>query len=457
MRFVRPRGAGIWPQSLFHRLVLVLFAGLAVAHAAAFALANYEWLLASRKMMLANMQRDIVSGVAILDHVPAGERASWLARLERRTYSYRLGAGTSASPPPAGFSDAVADSVIEALGAQYSPSVAGSSGADGALQVQVTLHDGQPVVIDLRPQGFPYGRWLPLVFLLQLAILAVSSWYAVRLLLRPLSQLAAAADALGPDLRGVSLAEDGPAEVARAARAFNAMQKRIAEHVAERIRMLGAISHDLQTPMTRMRLRLELGDESEQAAKLKSDLAEMENLVREGLAYARGSHAVVEGLRRIDFGAFLESLVSDYEDAGYCVGLCGLPTGELWTRPQALKRILMNLVDNAVKFGSEVQVRGRNDGPDGAVVEVLDRGPGIPEACLDLVFQPFWRLENSRNRETGGTGLGLATARQLAQTLGATLVLANREGGGLRATLTMRAVGGGTVANPQAVPAPLQS
>jgi signal transduction histidine kinase len=276
------------------------------------------------------------------------------------------------------------------------------------------------------------------VLLAQLALLAGCAWLAVRLATRPLERLARAADTLGPDLAPAALPEDGPEEVARASKAFNAMQARIGIYMRERLQILAAISHDLQTPITRMRLRADLLDDEAERARLQKDLKEMEVLVREGVAYARTLHGADEKPCRIDPDALLESIVSDYADAGDPVSMTGRVGATVTTRPQALRRILGNLIDNALKYsgGEPVAVEVNVVGAQWSIA-VRDNGPGIPPDLLDAVFQPFYRVESSRNRETGGTGLGLAIAKQLAQAMGATLTLRNRDDGGLEAELTL--------------------
>jgi signal transduction histidine kinase len=273
--------------------------------------------------------------------------------------------------------------------------------------------------------------------LCQLGLLGGCAWLAVRLATRPLHDLAEAADTLGPDLSGAQMSEQGPEEVARAAHAFNAMQQRITGYIKERIQILAAISHDLQTPITRMRLRTDMMDDDETRAKMRDDLVQMEMLVREGVAYARTLHGADEVPRRVDPDALVESMVADYTDSGQNVSLTGHIGEAIVTRPQALRRILGNLVDNALKYsGSGEVVLARGLG--GRIsISVLDHGPGIPEEQLEAVFEPFVRLESSRNRDTGGTGLGLAIARQLALATNASLTLRNRPGGGLEARLVL--------------------
>lgn len=167
------------------------------------------------------------------------------------------------------------------------------------------------------------------------------------------------------------------------------------------------------------------------------DLREMEHLVREGVTYARTVHGSAGTPVRIHFDAFLDSLSFDYRDGGQDIAVDGKAGAPVQTRPQALRRILTNLIDNALKFGNDVRVAVSRQADGNIAIVVQDRGPGIPEAELERVMQPFYRVETLRNRGTGGTGLGLAIAQQLARAMGGHLVLANRKGGGLQATLTL--------------------
>jgi signal transduction histidine kinase len=216
------------------------------------------------------------------------------------------------------------------------------------------------------------------------------------------------------------------------------MRERIAHYLEERVQMLAAISHDLQTPITRMRLRADLADDSPEKDKLVSDLDEVERLVQDGIAYARSSHSNGEKTSRIDLSSFIDSIAYDYRDTGKAVTVLGVVQGTAVTKPHALRRILTNFIDNALKFAgsAEIGVERRADGS--TVITVLDRGPGIPEDRLEAVMQPFFRLEPSRNRGTGGTGLGIAIARQLAATIGGSVRIDNRASGGLAAEVTLR-------------------
>lgn len=432
-----------WPRTLFARVALILCVGLALAQGLSFWLTMTERDESTTNMMMGYIEREVASSVALLDHLSPEEREQWLPRLARRSYQFVLGPGVSGAPVNARLSARVEQTITAGIGKSYHVTANALPGESEHLQVHLQLSDGSPLTIDLHPMyGTPLSQWLPAVLVLEFAVLGAGCWFAVRHAARPLAQLAEAADALGPDLKAVPVPEDGPSEVARAARAFNAMQKRIATYTAERMQILAAISHDLQTPITRLRLRVDVMDESEQAAKMRQDLLEMESLVKEGVVYARTLHGATETARRIDLDALLDSLVCDYVDAGQAVVLERRLPVAVVARPEALRRIIGNLVDNALKFGGSASIDVARSAEGAVSITVLDRGPGIPEALLEQVFEPFYRVESSRNRHTGGTGLGLAIARQLTLALDATLALRNRsDGGGLAATLTLKTSG----------------
>ncbi len=431
------------PRSLFARLALILCIGLALAQGLSFWFTMTERNEANANVMMGYIEREVASSVALLDRLAPAERPAWLPRLARRSYTFLLDEGVRGAPPDTLLSARVAASMLEGIGARYDVTANAVPGEPEHIQVHLKLMDGMPLTIDYRPPPrIPLSPWFPLAMLGQLAVLGACCWLAVRLATRPLHQLAQAADALGPDLRPRRVPEDGPSEVARAARAFNAMQDRIAGYLAERIQILAAISHDLQTPITRMRLRVDLMDDDGQQGKLRQDLQAMESLVREGLAYARTLHGTGEQPRRADPDALLDSLVCDYTDAGQRVTLRGAIGRECLLRPQALKRVLGNLVDNALKFGGAAELTAGLEADGRIAITVRDRGPGIPDEALEAVFQPFHRLEGSRNRETGGTGLGLAIARQLTLAMEGELALRNAPGGGLEARLVLGAGNG---------------
>ncbi|MFJ4349761.1 sensor histidine kinase [Pseudomonas sp. NPDC089428] len=425
-----------WPRTLASRLALIFFTGLVLAYGLSFSLQAYERYISSRSMMLSNLELDVATSVAILDRLPAAERAAWLPRLERRTYRYRLDEGLAGQAMPSSDPPMAAESIIKAIGSQYRLTFQEIPGPNAHFQAHLRLADGAPLTIDVTPAPVPVARWLPLVLLIQLAVLLFCTWLAVRLAIGPLTRLAQAVDDLDPDKPGVLLDESGPREVKYAAVAFNALQARIAAYLKERMQLLAAISHDLQTPITRMKLRVEVMDEGVEKEKLWHDLDAMEHLVREGVAYARSMDINTESPCRINLDAFLDSVVFDYQDSGAQVQRHGNTGSLLETRPHALRRVLVNLVDNALKFAGKAELEvSREHGK--TLIRVLDEGPGIPAEELDEVLKPFYRVESSRNRSTGGTGLGLAIAQQLTQAMGGRLTLSNRKNGGLCAQIEL--------------------
>ena len=430
-----------WPRTLVARLFLIFVAGLVLAYGLSFASLFYERYSATRNMMLGDLERDVAIAMDILDRLPAAERPAWLPRLSSNNRQYLLGDGKADQPLGNDAARTAARSIEAALGPARPVAVRAMADDPRHIQARVVLSDGQPAILDIELSRMQPAPWLFGVLGVQLLLLAGCAWLAVRLAVRPLTRLARAAEELDPDKKSPLLDAAGPAEVAHAAVAFNAMQDRIAAHLAERMQMLGAISHDLQTPITRMKLRTEFMDPSADRDKLAQDLNEVERLVREGIDYARSAHGKTETPARIDLNAFLDSLVCDYQDTGKDVSLSGDAVPPLLTRPHALRRILGNLIDNALKFAGAAEVRVAAHGGAGLSIFVLDRGPGIPAAELDAVLQPFYRLESSRSRDTGGTGLGLAIAHQLATALGGALILSNREGGGLSAEVRIAPIG----------------
>lgn len=423
------------PGSLFGRLMLILLCGLAAAQLLTFGLLWYERTRASQSMMLDYLAKDVASSIAILERLPPQEQASWLQRLDRRNYRYRLGPIPEGKDQAGELDHAIAASLAGVLGPAYRIDVDAAPG-DERPRLRLQLHDGTPLAVELNPSPMPLAQWLPALLAVQLALIILSCWLAVRIATRPLAQLARAAEAVSPDSPAQPVAERGPVEVAKAARSFNAMQARIAQHLQERTRILAAISHDLQTPVTRMRLRTELMEESAERSKWQADLDAMQSLIQEGIAYARSAHAAAEQPMPVDIDALLHALAADYQDSGQAVELHGAAHRKLTTRPQALRRIVSNLVDNALKFAGSAEIEVSTT-DERLTIAVLDRGPGIAEHEQAAVLQPFYRLENSRNPETGGSGLGLAIAQQLGAALGGSLALGNREGGGLRASLEL--------------------
>ena len=302
--------------------------------------------------------------------------------------------------------------------------------------VDVTLNDGTLLKLALDSPAVAHNGILavdPWFLTLLVLAIAVLAYIVARMASAPLQELAAAAEDLGDDLQRDPLPLRGPREVQRAAEAFNAMQHRLQRHLAERTQMLAAITHDLQTPLTRLRLRLENVSDEALRERLIGDLAAMQALVREGLELARSAESA-EQRAALDLDSLLESIVEDTAEGGADVVFEGGSGSVLMLRPLAMHRLFSNLVDNAVMYAQRARVRVERSG--GAItVVVADDGPGLAEEQLEAVFDPFVRVETSRSRQTGGAGLGLTIARALAEKDGARLWLRNRAEGGLEAVV----------------------
>src|SRR5688572_14023320 len=330
MSELRTRGESRWlPRTIASRLYLILFTGLLVAHGLSFGLLFYERYESATSMLMTNLEQDVVVAVNLLDQLPPEERARWLPMLRRRTFHYMLGPGQEGGPLASDTSRDMAKMIATTLGPRYPVRANAVSADPERFQVHLKLSDGRPMVIEVQPSVMPLAKWLPYVLVAQVGLLLLCTWAAVRLATRPLQRLASAAEALSPSGNGQRLREGGPAEVANAVAAFNSMQDRIAEYMKERLQILAAISHDLQTPITRMQLRAETMDESLERDKMIDDLGQMQHLVREGIAYARSAHGASEPPVRMDPNAFLESLVYDYLDTGKQVAFTGHAEGSL--------------------------------------------------------------------------------------------------------------------------------
>jgi signal transduction histidine kinase len=463
------------PRSLFGRLVLVLLAGLVVAQLLSFAVHMHErGELLSQASGMQSAQRiadiaryldslDIKERRAIVQVLSAppltisldrgllatgrvdseqGARGALFGAMLRRFLGDRLqvvatvvepGAVTSEMGMNYGFKGSKMHGELPAAkAAMHAAAQTGNS-----FVAQVRLGDGMLVTFDSRlpaqTEGWPYRLLLSLAVLV-VAVIAVSL-VAVRWATRPLNAFADAADELGRNIDRPPMEEKGPLEVVRAARAFNTMQARLAGYIRDRTRVLAAMSHDLKTPVTRLRLRSELLEDPQLRAKFTKDLDEMESMVGATLDFLRGLENG-EPVKPVDVMALLESLQSDARETGGTVEIEGATVKPYPGGPQALKRCLGNLIENAVKYGQSACIR-IDDSDTRLEIRIQDRGPGLPPEELEKAFEPFYRVEGSRSRETGGTGLGLTIARGIAEAHGGSLVLGNRAEGGLEAVLAL--------------------
>lgn len=273
----------------------------------------------------------------------------------------------------------------------------------------------------------------------RLSALMLAAWVGARWLSQPVLRLASAARELGRDIHRPALVEEGTVECREATRVFNQMQAQICRQLADRDRFVAAVSHDLRTPLTRLALRTEALRDDSQRQQFARDIGEMNTLITSTLDYLRGA-ADQEAPVLLDLDSELHSLVDDYQEIGHAVLMEAVasqrPCAPLRTQATALRRCIGNLVDNAVRYGGGAHVRCL-DAPDQVCIEVRDFGPGIAEAELQNVLQPFYRLEGSRNRSSGGVGLGLSIAQDIARRLQGQLSLHNAAPGGLVARVTL--------------------
>ena len=268
-------------------------------------------------------------------------------------------------------------------------------------------------------------------------ILSICAAFIARGMTQPMRRLAVSAEALGRGERLAPLPESGPTEIRQTAEAFNLMQARLQRFVEDRTRMLAAIGHDLRTPLTSLRLRAEFVTDDEIRDKMLSTLDELRTMTEATLAFSR-EQAIAEDTRNVDLTALVESLCDDLVELGHDIAFLDSARIGYRCRADALKRAVRNLVENAVRYGerARVSVTARANAIE---IVVEDDGPGIPNEVMDSVFAPFFRLENSRNRETGGIGLGLSIARNMVRHHGGDVILSNT-GAGLRAVISLPVV-----------------
>lgn len=305
----------------------------------------------------------------------------------------------------------------------------------GKFEAALRISDSEWRIAKPVRMGLDPWQWDALFALLGAILVVVPfAWFLARRLTRPIDLFASAAERLGRDPLGPALALQGPREIAGAAAAFNAMQTRLKRYVEDRTMMIAAIAHDLRTPLTRLSFRME-GAPEPLRGKAETDIAEMKDMIAAALAFVKGMSTSAQR-RRLDLRALVESVADTFADMGSDVTVEPGETVVIEGDTTGLKSMLSNLVGNAVKYGECAYIRLLL-GERQVFVDIEDKGAGIPENKLGRVFEPFYRLEPSRNRETGGTGLGLASARVIARAHGGDITLSNRPDGGLLARVAL--------------------
>jgi signal transduction histidine kinase len=441
------------PRSLFGRTLLVLAAGLMLAQMGSMAIHLFDRGSSVYRLASLQIAARIGQAARILDRLRADERYKVVEEISgphlRVALSDRPVAVASGFIEHDPYESEFTESVQRQIGAPWpirvdiNPHPRSPGAAAGGFElwmarhfyfllpepfsivVQVALQDGTYALFDVNVPQEPLSRLeslVPLLLLLLLVCFALAA-LLVRMINRSLVRLARAADAIGRDPAGASLGETGPSEIRRVVAAFNRMQERVRRYLVERGLLMSAISHDLKTPITRLRLRAEMLPDPELRAKMLRDLEEMQTMVGATLNFFA---AVGKDSERqpVDIGALIDSLCEDRREAGQALSVQGAPIGPYRADPQALRRCLENLVENAIRYGTSADIEIK-DSPERLRIEIRDRGPGIPEPELERVFEPFYRLDNSRNMESGGTGLGLSIARNIARWHGGDVTLTN--------------------------------
>ncbi|MDR2208645.1 MAG: HAMP domain-containing protein [Azoarcus sp.] len=439
----------LWPRSLFARLMLIWLVGILLVLAVSIAIFVNE----RERVWSEGFAREIASNADILDNLAPKERRHTLkeqggGRRGRLRLDLELPENTQVLSRDHPLLPALRDAMPDRQVALYTYRRGENRHSPGhePLVVSVSLADGSLLTARLRGQHRPPGQLFMLSSSSQASIMAsallallvgvgILTWICVRIATRPLSNLSAAARALGEDPERAPLEVSGPTEVIQATEAFNQMQQRISAHMRERTRILAAISHDLQTPITRLRLRTEMIDDETLQARIQSDLDAMQSLIREGLDYAR-SMEISSPAQPIDLNGLLAALSGEVVDMGWTVSVTGHASKPFTGHSVALRRALMNLIENGVKFGKSVDIT-LSETSEAVHILIRDHGPGLPAEEMERVFEPFYRTESSRNRETGGTGLGLAITRNLLHVQRGTIRLDNHPEGGLLATVTL--------------------
>lgn len=305
-----------------------------------------------------------------------------------------------------------------------------------SIVVTVVLRDDTKIQFVARSPHQHYQMIMYVLFVLVFIIVGIYilSVIVTRQIVKPLKQFSAASTRFSTDLFSPALEQAGPVEIEQAAAAFNLMQDRIRRFVNERTHMLAAISHDLRTPLTRLRLRAESISDKDLQKKSLQDISDMQSMLDSTLSFAR-DEASAETSTAVDLATLVKSICDDEADAGHKVEYTGPEHLNFTCRPVAMKRVLNNLVGNAIKYAGDAKVQ-LSEKDNTVLIEVSDYGPGIPREQLDKVFSPFYRVEASRNRDTGGTGLGLTVARTIVRAHGGEITI-NNSSKGLAVVITL--------------------
>ena len=440
----------LWPRTLGMQLVAVTAAAVLISNLAVAAWFELGSERVNESALVDRILDRTTSTATLLAAIPARSREAATRTMSTGVWSFQLSTARVVSQP---MNDEEAQ-LAARLRAMLPPEKA-------QFPVSVSIRDLQPpddargrhrpagpavrfivpvvpgtqlVATFYRPPTTPWPAEVIAAAVVAMIVAAAAATYFARRVTRPLSELAAAASQVADGGQAPRLNENGPHDIRNAAMAFNAMTDQVTRTLESQRQLLSAVGHDLRTPITAMRISLEFVEDAELRERLQSNLDELQELTESVLSAARGTGGEIK--RNVDLAALLESICTDLDELGEPVSWKNHEPAPLACRPNEIRRAVRNLVKNAVAYGRRANVELAQAG---GAYEILveDEGPGIPEADQRRVFEPFVRLESSRNEDTGGTGLGLTLVKAIAEGHGGAVTLENRSEGGLRARMRL--------------------
>ena len=432
------------PKGMFWRSLLILLIPLVLLQGVvAYIFFERHWDTVSRRLAL-GLTGDIIYVMRTMQKYPEDEFREWTLRAAHREMQINAAFEPGAKLPDVApeLSSSNTDRMLHhALSERLIiPFHIDSRRDDKNISIRIGLQEGVLDILTPRKRMFSTTIYIFVLWMVGTALVVTAiAIFFLRNQIQPIRRLAAAAEAFGKGRSDVEFKPAGASEIRQAAAAFIDMRGRIARHIDQRTEMLAGVSHDLRTPLTRIKLQLAMLRETmpeagAEISDLESDIADMEKMIDEYLAFSRGQGA--EAPEPVDLSALIGEVVDGARRNGAARTLDAGEALTLPLRPNAIKRCLTNLVDNAVRYGENIDVTARRTGESVEVI-VEDDGPGIPPESIDDVFKPFYRLDDSRNPNYAGAGLGLAIARDVARGHGGDIVLETAGSGGLRAVLRL--------------------
>ena len=443
----------LWPRTLGIQLVVVTSVAVLASN-----LTIAMWFELGRMRLNESAQTERVldraaSIATLMGSIPPKARKAATHALAGNLWSFQIRTGDDIAQPMTAQEQALAEKLKAMLPANsanlpvsvhfreainaYDPEADRRRPPRGTTAIEITMPvgaDTQLVATFFQPPGPPWPATVLLAAIVAVVVASAAAAYAARRVARPLSELAQAASVVAHGGTAPRLPEVGPDDIRNASIAFNAMTDQVSRTLESQRQLLSAVGHDLRTPITAMRINIEFVEDHELRDRLQKNLDELQDLTEAVLSAARGADG--EARRQVDLSALVESLCADLDELGEPVSWAGHDPAPLQCRANEIRRAVRNLIENAVSYGKKADVT-LNETADTYEIVVEDEGPGIPEGDRARVFEPFVRLEGSRNADTGGSGLGLTLVKAIAEGHGGTVVLEDRPGGGLRVRMRL--------------------